>query len=366
MTNILLKISTFFFFCFTSVEASDSIYTVRDNQIFLQNEENVLETRQKARNLAFRNAFFLLAKKILEPSELRKLDDIDEIKYSDLIKDFKIVEEKITDINYSANISVNFNSFAILSFFEDYNIESKVVVSEEYLLFPLFKKFNTFYLWENDNDWYDFLVNEYDELGLLKLYFPEKNHINKLKISAEQILDEEVGNVQKFLNFYNKKKAIIVFLKEDYNLDLNKLNSIVSAKLFANNKFTDIKLFESGTYEESSQLSNAKLISKITMNELEIWWKNQIDLVNSKSEGEYLFLLKLDNSDLKKNIDIEKKINQLLGRKGFYLYEFDTQKIIYKIETKYSIEQLNLALEPDNLKLIKSNQDEDYYLLQSY
>mgnify|MGYP007000300160 len=25
-----------------------------------------------------------------------------------------------------------------------------------------------------------------------------------------------------------------------------------------------------------------------------------------------------------------------------------------------------LALEPDNLKLIKSNQDEDYYLLQSY
>ena len=137
------------------------------------------------------------------------------------------------------------------------------------------------------------MVNEYDELGLLKLYFPEKNHINKLKISAKQILDEEVGNVQKFLNFYNKKKAIIVFLKEDYNLSLNKLNSTVSAKLFANNKFTDIKLFESGIYEESSQLSNAKLISKITMNELEIWWKNQIDLVDSNRKVNIYFYLNL-------------------------------------------------------------------------
>jgi len=347
------------------VDASDSIYTVRDNQIFLQNEENVLETREKARKLAFRNAFFILAKKILEPSELIKLDNIDEIKYANLIKDFKIVEEKITNINYSANISVNFNSVAILSFFEEFKIESKVVVSEEYLIFPLFKKFNTFYLWESDNHWYDFLVDEYDELGLLKLYFPEKNHVNKLKISAEQIINEDIDNLQNFLNFYKKKKAIIIFLIEDYDLDLNKLNSKVSAKMFANNEFTEIKLFEDGIYQESSKLSNAKLISKITMNELEIWWKKQIDLVDSKSVGEYVYFLKLDNADLRKNINLEKKINKLLGGKGFNLYELDTQKIIYKIETKYSVEQLNLALEPDNLKLIKFNQVEDYYTLQS-
>ena len=135
-----------------------------------------MQTRDKARKLAFQNAFFILAKKILEPEEFTKLDEIENIKYSNLIRDFQIVEEKITDINYSANFSVNFNSVAVLKFFEELKIQSKVVVSEEYLVFPLFKRFNTFYLWENDNYWYDFLVDEYDELGLLKLFFLKKSY----------------------------------------------------------------------------------------------------------------------------------------------------------------------------------------------
>ena len=181
MVNIIIKFLSFFFLSFFFLEANESVYTVKDNQIFLQNEKNVLQTRDKAKKLAFQNAFFILAKKILEPEEFRKLDEIENIKYSYLIKDFKIVEEKITDINYSANFSVNFNSVAILEFFEELKIQSKVIVSEEYLVFPLFKRFNTFYLWENDNYWYDFLVDEYDEFGLLKLFFPKKIILIKLK-----------------------------------------------------------------------------------------------------------------------------------------------------------------------------------------
>ena len=73
-----------------------------------------------------------------------------------------------------------------------------------------------------------------------------------------------------------------------------------------NNEFTDIKLFENQIYEESSEISNARLISKIIIDELEIWWKNQIDIFDSKSNGKFQFLLKLDNSDLQKNIDVEK------------------------------------------------------------
>ena len=231
------------------------------------------------------------------------------------------------------------------------------------MVFPLFKRFNTFYLWENDNYWYDFLVDEYDELGLLKLYFPEKNHINKLKISAKNLVDKDINSIEKFLSFYNKKKAIIIYLKEDFDLNSNELKSSVLAKKIDNNEFTDIELFENKIYEESSDLSNARLISKIIIDELEIWWKNQIDIVDSKSNSKFQFLLKLDNDDLRKNIDKENKIRRILGNKGFYLHEFDIQKIIYKIETKYSIEQLNLVLEPDSLKLIKSS--DEYYYLQS-
>ena len=88
------------------------------------------------------------------------MKDLKKIDISSFYKDFKIVEEKITDINYSANILVNFNPDLVLNFFDRSKIKSKVLVSEEYLVLPIFRKFNTFYLWENDNIWYDYLVNE--------------------------------------------------------------------------------------------------------------------------------------------------------------------------------------------------------------
>jgi len=157
LKNIILKtllINLCFFF---NAEADTSIYTVKDNQVFLQNDQNVLKLREKAKKLAFENAFNILIKKILEPSEIRKLERFEKIDISNFIKDFKIVEEKITDINYSANILVNFNPDLVLKFFDSLKIKSKVLVSEEYLVVPIFKKFNTFYLWENDNIWYDYL-----------------------------------------------------------------------------------------------------------------------------------------------------------------------------------------------------------------
>ena len=292
------------------------------------------------------------------------MDEIENIKYSYLIKDFKIVEEKITDINYSANFSVNFNSVAILEFFEELKIQSKVIVSEEYLVFPLFKDLIHSIYGKMITDWYESLVDEYDELGLLKLYFPEKNHINKIKISAKNLVDEDINSIEKFLSFYNKKKAIIIFLKEDFDLNSNELRSSVFAKKIDNNEFTNIKLFENQIYEESSEISNAKLISKIIIDELEIWWKNQIDIFDSQITTKIHFL-KLDAFDLRKNIDVENKIRKVLGSKDqFYLHEFDQKNIIYKFQTSYDINQLNLALEIDNLKLLK-NSDDYYYLNHS-
>ena len=174
LKNIILKVLLINFCVVFNVKAENSIYTVKDNQVFLQNDQNVLKLREKAKKLAFDNAFNILTKKILEPTEIRKIQRFEKIDISSLIKDLKIVEEKITEINYSANILVNFNPDSVLNFFDSSKIKSKVLVSEEYLVLPIFRKFNTSYLWENDNIWYDYLLNEYDELGLLKLYFPKK------------------------------------------------------------------------------------------------------------------------------------------------------------------------------------------------
>ena len=366
MKNIILKFLLIIICLHFNVKADDSIYTVKDNQVFLQNDRNVLKLREKAKELAFDNAFNILTKKILEPSEKRKLDRFEKIDVSSLIKDYKIVEEKITDVNYSANIFVNFNPDLVLNFFDGSKIKSKVFVSEEYLVLPILKKFNTFYLWENDNVWYDFLLNEYDELGLLKLYFPKKNHINKIQISPKQILKQDGESIKKFLIQKQKKKALIIYLEEKYDLKINKLNSTVSTTLFSDNGFETVKLFQDDTYKENSKLSNAKLISKIIIKELDEWWKKKIDSPDFESSSEYIFFIKLQTKKLKENILVEKRINEILGKKGFILHEFNNKEIIYKVITKYDIEQLNLALEIDNLRLEKSNEKENLFRLRSY
>ena len=366
MKNIIFKVLLINLCFFFNVYADVSIYTVKDNQVFLQNDQNVLKLREKAKKLAFDNAFNILTKKILEPSEIRKLERFEKIDISSFIKDFKIVEEKITDINYSANILVNFNPDLVLNFFDSSKIKSKVLVSEEYLVLPIFKKFSTLYLWESDNIWYDYLLDEYDELGLLKLYFPKKNHINKIQISPKQILKQDYESINNFLIKKQKKKALIIFLEEDYNLNINKIDSIVSATLFSDKGFETIKLFQNDVYKENSNSSNAKLLSKIIIKELDKWWKKKIDSPDFESSSEYTFFIELQTKNLKENILIEKRINQILGKKGLILHEFNNKEIIYKVITRYDLEQLNLALEIDNLRLEKSTKTENLFRLKSY
>ena len=361
LTALLINLCLFFY-----VYADASIYTVKDNKVFLQNDQNVLKLREKAKKLAFDNAFNILIKKILEPSEIRKLDRFEKIDISSFIKDFKIVEEKITDINYSANILVNFNPDLVLNFFDSLKIKSKVLVSEEYLVLPIFKKFNTFYLWENDNIWYDYLLDEYDELGLLKLYFPKKNHINKIQISPKQILKQDDKSIKNFLVKKKKKKALIITLEENYNLKINKINSTLSATLFSEKGFETIKLFQNDVYKENSKVSNAKLLSKIIIKELDEWWKKKIDSPDFESSSENVFFIELQTKNLKDNMLIEKRINEILGKKGFILHEFNNREIIYKVTTRYDLEQLKLALEIDNLRLEKSTKKENLFRLKTY
>ena len=154
--------------------ARDSIYLVENNEIYLENNGNVLELRENAKEISFQSAFNILARKILDPVDIIKFQQFQDIKISNLVKDYQIQSEKINDIKYYANISVNFSKEKVKSFFSKNNIIINTLVSEEYLIFPLFNKFNTFYLWEKDNYWYDNLIQEYDKQSLLKLFFLKK------------------------------------------------------------------------------------------------------------------------------------------------------------------------------------------------
>ncbi len=360
-----INIIFFFLINVANCFANEDIYFIENNPIFLENDGNVLELREKAKNISFQNAFDILTKNILDPVDISKLQQISEINLEELVKDYKIQSEKITDINYFSEISVNFNSSKLKEFFLKNNIKLNIFVSESYLIFPIFKKFNTYYLWEEDNYWYDYLFQEYDKQSLLKLFFPKKNHLNKLKISANQILDEDSDLVAKFLNSYKRKKAIIVFLEENFDHNKNIFSIKLETKVFSNNGFDNIYILKNNMLPEDTNNSQVELIAKLVVNELQNWWKNKIENLELKKYQEKTYFLSFQTSNLKNTIFVENKLKEILSEKNFFIHELTAEKVTYKINTNYSIEQLNLALEVSNLRL-KQNNNDDWYSIEYY
>ena len=366
MLKILSLIIFFFFINIASCFANEEIFNIKNNQVYLENNGNVLEVRENAKNISFKNGFNILAKNILIPEDFLRFNQISDFDPADLVSDYKIESEKITEINYYAEISINFNPERVKKFFSDNSININIFVSESYLIFPVLKKFNTLYLWDKENLWYDFLLEEYDQQSLLKLYFPKKSNINRLRISAEQIINMNTRKITNFLDLYNKKKAIVIFLEQKYNINNNNFEIKLDAKLFSNNIFTKIKIGEDDFAIEDKKSSEIDLVAKFVINELQNWWKTRIDSEEFTSKRESLILISIDSEDIKKSFFIEEALFEIIGTNNAKIRELRDKKIIYEIFTNYSISNINLRLESKSLRLIKTESGNNLYKVESY
>ncbi len=346
--------------------SSDEIYYIENNEIYLENNGKVLELREKAKILSFKNSFNILAKNILDPDDLKKFELISNYDITPLVKDYKIESEKISDINYFAKISVNFNPSKVKDFFNENGITLNIFISESYLIFPIYKKFNTLFLWDKDNFWYDSLLSEYDQQSLLKLYFPKKNHINKLKISPNNLIEKNSKKISDFLDIYKKKKAIIIFLEESFDIKKNNFKIKLSTSVFNNGNFSTINLTSKDSLPDNSNLSQVDIIAKLVINDLQNWWKNKIDYESATNGELKKYLINVNNRNIKDSIIIEEILSGLIGKGNLQIKELKTNIIIYEIETNYTIKQINLGLESKNLKLIKIDMDNNKFSLENY
>ena len=63
----------------------------------------------------------------------------------------------------------------------------------------------------------------------------------------------------------------------------------------------------------------------------------------------------------KRSIELESLLLKILGEKNMILDEFSKNRIVYSINTNYSIDQINLALEANNVRLEKILSKQDFY-----
>ena len=343
------------------VHGNDALYSIQDNQVFLQNDNNILDLREKAKNIAFENAFRLLIKKIIDSEDIKKVNQIDNPKIEELINDYKITDEQISEISYSANISVNFNQKSILQFFRKNKIRVQTLVSDEYLVFPILDKVNTLYLWEMNNIWYDNLKSDYDKVGLLKLYFPEKNHLNKLRISARQIIKRDISAIKDFLKTHKKKKGIIIFLRENFDKEAGGFKSNLNLTVFTNDNFEEIKIIDKNNFDEIFSTSQIKLLSKTVINELQMWWKKKANKLDFTSNIYNEIFIEQYHENLKKSLLIENTLFNIFDNDEITLYQVQGDSVIYKVVSNFSIDKINLSLSKYGL-IIKSSEDKKYLI----
>jgi hypothetical protein len=360
-------VTIFIFFIYsTNCLSSDDIYYIENNEIYLENNGNVLELRENAKILSFENSFKILAKNILDPDDLKKFEQILDYDITALVKDYKIESEKISDINYFAKISVNFNPSKVKDFFVENGIRLNIFISESYLIFPLYKKFNTLFLWDKDNFWYDSLLSEYDQQSLLKLYFPKKNHINKLRISPNNLVEKNSKKISDFLKIYKKKKAIIIFLEENFDIKENNFKIKLSISVFNNGNFSSINLTNKDSLPDNSNLSQVDLIAKLVIKDLQNWWKNKIDYESASDEKLRTYIINVNNRNIKNSIIIEEILSTIIGKGNLRIKELKTNNTTYEIITNYTIKQINLGLESKNLKLIKIDMEKNKFSIENY
>ena len=175
-----------------------------------------------------------------------------------------------------------------------------------------------------------------------------------------------VSKIVNFLDLYNKKKAIIIFLEEKFDINKNNFDLKLDAKLFSNNIFTKIKIGDDDLLVEGKNSSEIDLVAKFVINELQNWWKSRIDSEKLTSNSESLILISIDSEDIKKSFFIEEAIFEIIGTNNAKIRELRGKKTIYEIFTNYSIKNINLRLESKNLRLIKADSGENLYKVENY
>ena len=360
-----ISIIFIFFINVANCFANEDIYFIENNEIFLENSGNVLQLRENAKQISFENAFYILSRKILDSENYRKLESLSDFEITRLVKDYQIQSEKINEVNYFTDISINFSEEKVKDFFLRNKIKVNILISEEYVIFPIFKKFNTLYLWEKDNYWYDYLFQEYDNQSLLRLYFPEKSHLSKFKISPSNLIEEDIKKIDDFLDFYKKKKAIILYLEENFNKNRNKFQLSFLAKSYKNKKFSEINLLKNQSIFNNTDSSQVELVAKQVILDLENWWKSQIDNLENEDKDFYDYDIVIKSENLKKSLFLENTLKEILNDNDLSIKEINPNFVVYKVLSRLSVERLNLALEQKNLKL-QNGKDENLFIIDYY
>ncbi len=280
---IFLSLLILFYTKTQNIYANPNTFAVDNIMVSGELDEDRKNSREKYLNIAFRKAFKNLVINLLRKEDQKKVLSTDLKMIKSLIENYRIIEEKNLEKDYTLELFVTFDKNKTKDFFYKRNIPYSESSNLEIILYPIMISQSELQLFSQNKFFQEW--NDNKDFDHINFVLPIENieDINFIKKNKEIL--EEI-DLSKLINNYEiKNSTILIFRFNKKKLDVFLKTNLNGIKKINKTEFTVENL--------DNKEVRADLISslKFFINEL---WKEE-HLVDISAPASLTFTTKLNN-----------------------------------------------------------------------
>ncbi len=301
-----------------NISANKNIFTV-DNIVVSGELTNNNNSREKYLNIGFKKGFKNLVINLLKKEDQKRMLSTDLKKIKSLIENYRIIEEKSTEKEYTLEISIAFSKERTKQFFYEKDIPYAESSNLEIILYPIMISESELQIFSQNKFFEEW--NENKDFENIKFILPVENieDIDFIKKNVEVL--EEIDLSRLVDNYEIKNSTILIF-----RYDKKKLNVFFKTNFSGIKKINKID-FTVDNLESKEVRTDLVSSLKFYINEL---WKEE-NLLDISAPASLTVIAKLDNPEtLQKVTSRLKNINFI----DSYSIE-ELSKDLVKIKIKY-------------------------------
>ena len=193
-----------------NVFANQDTFTV-DN-IIVEGEIRDNNYREKYIEVAFRKGFQKLIENLIQIKDQKKILSTDLSTIKSLVEKFTIVEEKVLNDRYSAEVAVSFKKNLLNDFFYKRRISYSASKKLETIVYPILTLNSELQVFSNNKFFQEW--NESQEFQNINFILPVEN-LDDIEFIKKNLDDLEVTDLNQLVDNYEIKNSAILILRYD-------------------------------------------------------------------------------------------------------------------------------------------------------
>ena len=336
-----------------------ALFTVDHVQVDVT-ADNALAAREAAFEQAQKKAFLALVER-LAPSGTGALspEALDVSTIAAMIKDYEIVEEKISDVRYVGTYTFRFKSAAVKQYFSGQALTYTDMESDPIMILPFYQVNGTYDLWSYGNRWKAAWDRVNGSGALVPVVVPVGDLQDVSDMRDDQALSYNTARLRNLTQRYGASEAVIAVAVPDSGLIQSlRGGGAVQGSLIVNLYRTDASRpvqaaqfyvrAESGETAEGLFDNAARRVLAMLRDN----WKAQT-MVNAGQMNRVQVRVQI--ASLPDWARLEKKLNAVSAISDVALDSLTVQRAVVTLSYEGDLRRLQLALGKQGMKLASSN-----------